>query len=214
MWRVCETSLNRMRENGMLRRRTLPVGATVFAFAILLASPTLGHQRGSSPTPQKRSQQSAAELYADLAFQGPNWLFGNVSDGLTAEARWKKMLTDSGLRPRTTVDSQWNFADATGEVRATALFDSDKVSFWLMFFPAGQERLSEAVLSHLLAKATRSSLEDADTLEIDLPARSLTGNPAVDSAVRPGCRGQEVDTMALRLTGVLYRRSKIITCAK
>ena len=149
-------------------------------------------------------------VLAQPAPQTSNEVFGNLNSLVRAipfsRQSWEEELAELGLRGESGSGEQWTLRDGRGEVRAWAFFLDDETTFFLLFFPTDPTPIPDALLSHLLGMATRTGVDDGDTIEINLPDRTLSGD---------GCRGRGRDSFVVRLTGgSLMRTSAVVQCKK
>jgi len=146
---------------------------------------------------------SAADLFNLISNTSPLSIGKGWNDGLTPPERWKNQMKEMGLKFLT--NERGNIADQTGELRVEAYFLSDKISFFIDFYPADLNPIPAPILTSLISKAESSSADLASALELRFPAvESSTDEHLVSKTTYMKIQLQR---------GILTSQSKLITCS-
>ena len=146
---------------------------------------------------------NAADLFSLIADQAPLFVGKGWNDGLTQPERWRKKMKEDGLKDFSS--DTWNIVDQTGELRVSAYFLKDKISFFVYFFPADHNPIPAALLSTLLSKAESSSTDEASTIELNFPSEIKSNDEYLVS---------KTGYMKIKLqSGILASQSKLIECS-
>ena len=186
--------------------RNKSVVALTALTAVLSVTPVLSQQRRST---SPRTTAPVNSLFEILRYTGSG-VFNESGDGLTPRKRWINRLEEYGLQRKPGDRELWILADATGEIRVSAIFAPEDRSaiFSLLYFPAENTSISDTLLSHLLAKASHTVMTIGNELEIVFPEIQI----ARGDGFRQNCR-RESNSLSVRLTGsALVRQSRSIEC--
>ena len=151
---------------------------------------------------QTAKKFSAADLFNLISNTSPLYIGKGWNDGLTPAERWKNQMKEVGLKFLT--NEMGNIADQTGDLRVKAYFLSDKISFFIDFYPADLNPIPAPILTSLISKAESSSADLASALELRFPA----GESSTDEHL-------VIKTTYMKIQlqrGILTTQSKLIEC--
>lgn len=168
---------------------------------VLLVCATVALGQG---TPSEKFTEDASTTFAILAGQARFGFFGDKSV-------FENFVKKSNLS-RTGGDelpggwwSIWEGENTSGHITAYAaypdLMDKKRSHFWARFDTATETPMPQALLSHLLGKATESAVSSGDTLDLKLPAELILG------------KCTEIYTLRIRMTsGALLSNTVACYC--
>ena len=144
----------------MLQRHVSVLGSCFLAIAVCADGQTRPAQAEASPDPSVANISLVTQC--SVSRTRPR-----------DQTEWERLVARLGFH-RKANDSAWWLTTPTGKLRAEAFFRPEESSYWILYFPASSERVSDAILSHWL-KDSQTSLDAGDLEIVIAPAQSLTG---------------------------------------